>query len=227
MGKYLIVLLFLFNIAFAKEPIRVAVIDTGLDLNDARFMPHLCLSGHADFTGTGINDTNGHATHVTGLIQRYAGNANYCLVIVKYYSEKATHWQNIFYMQEAINYAIFIGAKVVNISSGGDNPNPVEYNLIKNAKETTFIVAAGNEGKNIRMSDNYYFPASYNLNNIIVVGNLETDYTRNPHSNYGEGVVWEKGTDVLSTLPNGKIGMLTGSSMATAIRAGKYIHANY
>ena len=49
-------------------PLRVAVIDTGLDLSDKRFSSRLCKEGHEDFTHTTIEDKSGHGTHVVGLI---------------------------------------------------------------------------------------------------------------------------------------------------------------
>jgi hypothetical protein len=87
-------------IAGPSHKIVVAVVDTGLDpelMNDSS----ICPDGHKDFTGQGLQDINGHGTHISYLIDQYAKNfillkdgdssklksikSNYCQIILKYY----------------------------------------------------------------------------------------------------------------------------------------------
>jgi hypothetical protein len=63
------------SVSWGAEPVRVAVIDTGLNLKDSRFT-HLCKDGHYDLSDTSIEDTEGHGTHIASLIQKYAGDSN-------------------------------------------------------------------------------------------------------------------------------------------------------
>jgi subtilisin family serine protease len=196
----------------------VAVLDSGLNLQDERFKSLLCKSGHRDFSGYGISDYNGHGTHVTGLIKRYAGERGYCLVIVKYYqneNEKDSY-------EKAFKYSIALNADIVNMSLSGEDYIKAEYNGIKNHPKTKFIVAAGNDGVNIDGLKRY--PASYNLPNMFVVGNLLINGYPNDHSNYGNTVkYWEEGTDVWSDSIDGNIIKKSGSSMATAVKTGKVV----
>lgn len=214
---------------FPSEPItapitKVAVIDTGLDLTDPRFKDVLCPSGHKDFTGRGIKDTMGHGTHVAGLIKSYAGNAQYCLIIYKFYAKDSFSFEREL---EAIKTAIDEGVQIVNISGGGKSFSQEEYDLIKDHSEVTFVVAAGNNGEDLNKE--VYYPASYRLPNIVAVGNLAEEQKKNPTSNYGDFVTWEAGTNIISTLPKGQFGSMTGTSMAAPIRTGKLLRftANY
>ena len=205
--------------------IKVAVVDTGLDLKDPRFKNHLCPTGHKNFVpGKTIDDNHGHGTHVSGLIEQFAYGSNYCLLIYKYYSESATGQQNldreILSFQEAINN----GADIVNFSGGGPEFNELEYLIIKNHPKVTFVVAAGNEHQNLDVHGNEYYPASYFLPNELVVSANDHEGFRMSFSNYGSKVTdSELGEDVLSFLPGNRMGKLSGSSQATAIKSGKLV----
>lgn len=200
---------------------KLAVIDTGLDLNDPRFKSVLCKSGHKDFTGSGIKDTVEHGTHVTGLIKQYAKNADYCILIYKFYQpDELNAAREILAIKEAIKAKV----DIINISGGGEEYSKEEYELIKNNPKVLFVVAAGNNGENLDIENNKYYPASHKLPNILAIGGLNEDGTRGSYSNYGTFVIWERGTDVLSTIPNGRMGIKSGSSMATAIKTGKILH---
>lgn len=204
------------SIAIAKaDSLRVAVIDTGLALDDSRLNAHLCLAGHKDFTNQGIQDDYGHGTHVVGLIEQYASDADYCLVILKYSEDENSHMPNYL---KGLREAVAQKVDIVNLSVSGENFDEEERELICGHPEITFVVAAGNEDRDLDVSPMY--PASLGCSNIIVVGSK--DFLK---SNYGTMVhAFEQGMDVDSTLPNGKRGTNTGTSMSSAIRTGKLIH---
>ena len=213
-----------------SEPIRVAVIDTGLDLTDPRFKGVLCPEGHEDFTGTSIKDSNGHGTHITGLIKEHAAGSNFCLIILKYYDETAPGAINLKREVAALRKAAELGVGIVNFSGGGPEFSEEEFLTIRDNPEITYVFAAGNENSNIDDVENYYYPASNRLPNIVVVGSVDEKGNKLDSSNYGKRVtVVELGT-VRSTLPkwkcNGKAdceGVMTGTSQATAIHTGKLI----
>lgn len=202
--------------------LKVAVIDTGLDLSDPRFSKVLCADGHKDFTGTGIKDVHGHGTHVAGLIKTYAAESKgYCLVILKYWVDGMPAGQSNIKTVEAIREATRIGARIINYSSNGKEFSEPEYLAIR-AFSGAFVVAAGNEGEDLDLSPNY--PASYRLLSMIVVGALGENGKRLRSSNYGTPVTtWETGENVLSYLPGGKSGFMSGTSMATGVATGKLI----
>ena len=83
----LITLIFLIPYKTAAcEQIKIAIIDTGLDLSDPRFAGHICNKGHRNFILDNDNteDNNGHGTHIAGLIRSNAGEGNYCFLIYKF-----------------------------------------------------------------------------------------------------------------------------------------------
>jgi len=230
MGKaiaFVIVLLTcLFSLPCEAYRTPIAIIDTGLNLSDPRFKDVLCETGHRDYTGEGMVDYLGHGTHVSGLIKQYARNANYCLVIIKYYSVRKSDFQNLYSLILALEEVARKRYRVVNYSGGGDVFSPREFNAVKYNPSTLYFVAAGNKGKTLTY--HAFYPASYNLNNVIVVGSIDTKRNVSTFSNYGNKVnLWEVGEEVLSTLPDGRMGLMSGSSQSTAIATGKYIYANY
>lgn len=206
--------------------IRIAIIDTGLDLEDPRFKDVLCESGHRDFTRQTLKDTHGHGTHIAGIIKdRIADKSRYCLMILKYYVDSNLGFQNLQNEIAAIKYATDNGAQVVNISGGGPFESKEELQAIKNAPGVQFIVAAGNDGVNVDGPDNFYYPGSYGLPNITVVGNLDcANQRRSPSSNYGRNTVWRCGTDIQSTAPDGMVGIMSGTSQATAVYTAELIN---
>jgi major intracellular serine protease len=206
--------------------IKVAIVDTGLDLNDKRFEGHICATGHKNFSiDYSINDFMGHGTHVAGLIRKFAGEGEWCLLIYKTYSNSVPGPQNVENYYEGMLEAIRQGATIINYSAGGPVFNTMEYNLIKDNPDVTFVVAAGNDGVNIDEDQNQYFPASYWLPNEVVVTGIGHYGRPYKSSNYSKvhKTVAELGENVLSFMPNGKYAYLSGTSMSTAIHTGKMV----
>jgi major intracellular serine protease len=208
--------------------LTVAVIDTGIDPG----VPHQCKMGNKSFVGNpkDTSDKHGHGSHIAGLINQNAGGKGYCLVALKFYSDNNSGSINLRNEIAALRYAINIRVDFINISGGGPQSNPEEQYLIKKAldKGIKVIVAAGNESDDLGMFCNY-FPACYDPR-LVVVGNLRiTEWESNkteraPSSNYGPYVNrWEVGTDLRSSLPGGKTGLMSGTSQATAVTTGKLI----
>lgn len=216
----------------SAKTLTVAVIDTGIDYR----LPNLCRFGHKSFVPflpDPLKDEHGHGSHVAGLISSNAGIGDYCLVSIKYYSDKAKDSDNGDRYLQAIQYAINIHVDFINLSNGGEDYQPREKDLIEQAlgNGIKIVASAGNEGKNLGrhpfLNDGLdtcvYFPACYD-NRITVVGNIERSSLRSPSSNYGNYVKrWEIGTDVLSTLPGGRTGRMTGTSQSAGIATGKLI----
>lgn len=186
---------------------RVAVVDTGLDLSAPWAKPYLCPNGHRDFTGTGITDKDGHGSHVTNLIIQNAKGSNFCLVILKFYTNTIhTSWNRA--LMEALEYIKEERIPIANLSLSGPGFMSDEDRYFASNSTTLFITAAGNNGVNL--DEEPYYPASYTYSNILVVGALNK-YTgkRLEISNYGRRVtLWEKED---------------ATSYATAVKTGKIV----
>lgn len=232
MIRYLFLLLSL-NTCFASEMLRVAVIDTGLDLKDSRFSYLLCDEGNTSksfVTDASIKDDHGHGTHIAGLIKSFAGDSQFCFIIIKYYSEANPGLLNLKNEITSIRWAIEQKVDIINISAGGPEISKTEENLIKRNPKITFIVAAGNDKEKLDCVKKAYYPACYNYLNLISVGCLDCE-----SSNFGLKIkAWEFGNNIYSTYPKNlqcnldtkECGMayMTGTSQATAIHTGKLIY---
>jgi subtilisin family serine protease len=127
--------------------------------------------------------------------------------------------------------AIELKVNFINISGGGPEYSETEYQLIKRALDSgiKIVAAAGNDGHDISIESNRYYPASYDKR-ITVVGNLAENGSRAPSSNYGGPTNrWEVGTAVRARIPctnpnsHNCSGKLTGTSMACAVATGKLV----
>lgn len=204
---------------------RVVILDTGLNLEDTRFKSLLCedVPG-VDFTGEGIEDVHGHGTHVTGIIKQFAKDSAYCITIIKYYKRTTTEAEQRKTLFSAYKTISSLKPTWVNFSGGGPSWNDDEYTVIKNNPKTIFIVAVGNDNVNLDEKCNYY-PACYKLPNIIRVGSLAKTGAVSDSTNFGTIVdTYEIGENVLSTLPDGRTGYMSGTSMSTATKTGKIIY---
>lgn len=217
----------------APKKIRVAVIDTGIDLNNKYLKNNIStILGNADENNYGIDfsgiimtrtpdDTHGHGTHVSGIITDI--NPNVELITLKYYNPESAGNDNLKNSLKALDYAISMGVDIINYSGGGESSSREELELVKKAKQNNILLisAAGNEGKNIDLPFNSYFPAKYKEDNIISVGSLMNHDNMVESSNWGYNSVHilAPGFEIQSTHPRGFV-KLTGTSQATAFVTG-------
>ena len=179
-----------------------------------------------------LTDHHGHGTHIAGIIGATRGNGigisgvapNVSMMVLKYYDPNVPGINNLNNTVKAIHYAIQQGAHIINYSGGGLSPSPLEKQAIKMAQQKgiLFIAAAGNEKSNLDSKSNSYYPANYPLNNIISVTAFNKTQNVLPTSNYGASSVdiAAPGNQILSTLPGGQYGHMTGTSQATAFVTG-------
>lgn len=221
------------------KKVMVAVIDTGID-SALMTDNSVCEGGHKDFTGTGLHDTHGHGTHISGIIDQYAKDflirndkspsdlskisADYCQIIIKYYDSRMPLTKTLDNTIKAFRWAIDHNVDIINYSGGGEDPSPREKKVIIEAlnKGIKIVSAAGNEHHDIDKVK--YYPAMYDKR-IYIVGNLVNKHSRQiaSTSNRGKSVnAWEVGTNTFSRLPGG-FGYMSGTSQATAVKTGKLV----
>ena len=172
----------------AGAGVTVAVVDTGIrkgtDLANTCFVP-----GY-DFVNSDSDpiDDNGHGTHVAGTVAQSTNNGigvagvayKSCLMPVKVLNSQGsgTYAQ----VADGIYYAADEGAKVINMSLGGDSDSATLKDAVAYAynKGVTVVAAAGNNGEGGAPS----YPAAYD-NYVIAVGATQYDETRAPYSTTG------------------------------------------
>jgi subtilisin family serine protease len=232
--------------AESQGHVVVAVIDTGIDMNHPKLRPFLWLNegesgldkNGQDMSHNQIDDDNngyvddvhgwdfvsnspvlkdsiGHGTHIAGLIVQ----PKVKIMVLKYYDRHQDGKMVLQRSLQAMKYAINMGAKIINYSGGGNGSSKDEENLIKEAnnKGVLLVAAAGNQGETNESKP--YFPASYQMDNIISVAAVNSTGELASFSNFGFKSVHigAQGVNILSTLPGGREGTLSGTSQATAI----------
>ena len=179
-------------------------------------------------------DNHGHGTHIAGIIGAEADNKKgiigiapeVSLMILKYYDPNVNGTDNLKNTIRAMQYAVKMGAHIINYSGGGTEFSHEEQDAVMSAekKGILFVAAAGNEKSN---SDQFhYYPADYKLKNIISVTAIDPTTEVLPSSNYGVETVdiAAPGYNILSCLPKNSYGLMTGTSQATAFVTGAANH---
>ncbi|MEU0279673.1 type VII secretion-associated serine protease mycosin [Streptomyces sp. NPDC006195] len=224
--------------------VRVAVIDTGVDIKnrqlraavDTKSGKNMMDRDLKDDNGNklergkedGTTDTVGHGTKVAGIIaaRPMAGTGFVGLApeatIIPIQQNDAEGNGTAKTLADAINYAVAEDADVINISQ--DTANAVRPTLlleqaVNNAldKEVVVVASAGNDGLGGNVKETY--PASYD--GVLAVASSDRNNERAAFSQSGEFVgVAAPGVDMISTVPGGGHCADNGTSFSAPYVAG-------
>lgn len=225
--------------------VRVGIIDTGIDAGHPDLNVNINLSRDfslpAPHVIATVNDSNGHGTHVAGIIGATGNNSIGITGIaqgIELVSLRIapTNLGNSFasHLVSAINYATVANIPILSNSNGTDNftGNANDRNVCATAIANypgLFVTSAGNGNRNNNNNQNR-FPSNVRLPNIISVGATSENGERASFSNWGSTTVdiFAPGTDILSTFPTdtGNFStdhdyqIMSGTSMATPFVSG-------
>jgi subtilisin family serine protease/Tfp pilus assembly protein PilZ len=173
-------------------------------------------------------DDDGHGTHVAGIVLGVTqdiyvpplATAKIKIMPLKFLD--GSGYGKTSDAIKAIYYAVNNGASVLNNSWGGPSYSAALHEAIAYAYNAgvTFVAAAGNAGSNNDSQPMY--PASYDVPNIIsIAATTDTDALAY-FSNFGQQSVQlaSPGVFILSSLPGGGFGSMSGTSMAAPFVAG-------
>jgi subtilisin family serine protease len=169
-----------------------------------------------------------HGTHVAGIAAAIANNGvgvagtGYSMTIMPvqvgdYYIFNSD-------AVAGVAYAIDNGAHVMNMSFGGFGYDPTYDVVFKEAYENNIglVISAGND--NIDIDTYPYSPVCNDGDNNWVTGVAATDFrdVKASFSNYGRDRVdiSAPGVNILSTMPGGAYGTMSGTSMASPAACG-------
>lgn len=225
------------DINTGSDSVRVGVIDTGISQHED-LIGNLGTGWNFVENNSNTDDTEGHGTHVAGIIGAVGDNqigiSGICkdITLIPLKIANGRSWATSTII-EAISYASEQWGTQDQIDilnfSGWNSPNNSNlYNAINNFPGL-FVGTAGNgsqdssgesHGFNIDVTPNY--PGSFDCDNIITVGSLTSDGERSEFSNFGVNSVdiYAPGSFILSTLPNNRYGNMSGTSMAAPHVAG-------
>lgn len=164
-------------------------------------------------------DINWHWTHVAWTIWAVWNNGTWIIWVtqnVDIMGARVETYSNeyaLFYVSNvirALNFAVLNWAKVVNASYWWTSYSQAEYDSIENAKNhwVLFVAAAWNSNQDNDGATPFY-PANYNLDNIISVASIWEDDNLAYYSNYwntsvdlaAPGGDMSEDTGILSTIP--------------------------
>lgn len=179
-------------------------------------------------------DDHRHGTHVAGTIGAVGNNGigiagvNWDLEIMAIKFLDASGNGSTSDAIEAIGYAVDNGAAITNASWGANEPfSQALYDAIADARDANhlFVAGAGNGnafGIGQDNDSNPFYPASFDLENIISVAATDHNDNRAGFSNYGTTSVdlAAPGVDILSTTLGNNYELLSGTSMASPHVAG-------
>lgn len=200
---------------------QIAVLDTGITVNK-QTQPYLC-EKQFDLTQTSIEDTILHGTNIAGIIVKKLNPKTSCILVIKYYQNDSKGNTQLDREVQGLRIALDHKVYAVNFSSGGPGFSFKERYAIQQLLNSGIyvIVAAGNNGENLRKNSCNYYPACYNFKSkyFKVVGNGQSSSSINFLSNYGEVVTdWRDGRRV-----EGFGIHMSGSSQSTAILTGEIV----
>jgi uncharacterized repeat protein (TIGR02543 family) len=224
------------NITMGSPGVRVAVLDTGVDIDHPDLAGQIAAQADVVDNDTSADDDYGHGTHVAGIIGAIANNGIGVAgvapgakliavdVFMTYMDNGVQRWGALTLdVIEGINFALSNGADVINLSLGSYDDDYAFESAINNAVASgvPVICSAGNDNVSYP-----HYPSDYEAAvSVIATG---WDDTRASYSNYGaEKDISAPGGDtqsspdsyILSTYP-GQYAWMCGTSMATPVVSG-------
>lgn len=202
--------------------VKIAVIDSGCDINHESLKNNII--GVRNFTDEDKKNPNividrvGHGTHVIGTICANGSNITGVAPDAQIYVLKAinrTGTGKLSWVINAIKYAVEQKVDIISMSLGLSENSPKLEKVIKEAVNSNILVvcAAGNEGDGDADSFEYSYPAAYA--DVISVGAVDKKGVPAKFSNSNKTIdVVAPGVDILSTYPNNRFAVLSGTSMA-------------
>ncbi|MFK8114027.1 MAG: S8 family serine peptidase [Rubripirellula sp.] len=196
--------------------------------------------GDEEFAPNNPSDVNGHGTHISGTIGAVGNNAlgvtglNWRSSIMALKFLDRNNQGNTADAVAAIMYAAMmrsqfdVNVPVLNNSWGQSGGfSSVLESAITSAEDANilFVAAAGNGnvlGRGIDNDQSPFYPASYDVDNVVAVAAVDSRDRLARFSNFGSDTVdvAAPGVGVISTSPGGVFESANGTSMATAHVSG-------
>lgn len=204
--------------------IKVAVLDTGMDLGHPDFAGRLPIGQTKSFVGQPVQDLHSHGTHCIGTAcgpkapagstPRYGVGFRSSIFVGKVLSNSGSSVG--FSVLCGMNWAIANRCQVISMSLGSQSPVQTAFTNAGQAalnKGLLIIAAAGNSASSTG--------APANSPTIMSVASLDRNLRPSSFSNFGKIEIAAPGRDVYSSVPRPtRYGFKSGTSMATPHVAG-------
>lgn len=203
--------------------VKVAVLDTGVDLDHPDLVKNLLPGYNFVSPGKDPQDDNQHGTHVAGIIAAennqigMVGVAPEAKIVPVKVLDRSGNG-SLVNVAKGIRWATDVAkADLICMSLGSPNPvqevrKAIQYAL---SRGVVCFVAAGNAG----LTKQIYYPANYP--ETIAIGSIDENFSRSGFSNTGENLDFmAPGGRIFSTVPNNWYAVLSGTSMAAPFATG-------
>ncbi|MGE4554845.1 MAG: S8 family peptidase [Candidatus Paceibacterota bacterium] len=201
------------------DPIKVAIIDTGIDLTHPDLKNNIKGGYNAIFPSRSAKDDNGHGTHVAGIVAALDNEIGVIGVGPKIdlYAVKVLNASGSGYLSDIIEGLEWVikqkniqgGDWVINMSLGTTSNIQSFHEAVKKVYEAgiVLVAAAGNTGGSV------LYPAAYP--EVIAVSAIDKNDTLASWSSRGPEVdLTAPGVDIYSTYKGSTYKTLEGTSMA-------------
>jgi subtilisin len=205
------------------EGVRVAVLDTGVDLDHPDLARNLLPGMNFIDPNRPPQDDNQHGTHVAGIIAAenndigMVGVAPEAKIIPVKVLDRSGNG-NLVNVAQGIRWAADEAkADLICMSLGSPNPVQEVRKAIQHAqsKGVVCFVAAGNSGRTKQL----FYPAEYP--ETVAIGSIDENFARSGFSNTGESLDFmAPGGRIFSTVPDNWYAILSGTSMAAPFATG-------
>ncbi len=202
--------------------IPIAILDTGVDPSHPDLQAKLLPGYNFYDRNTDTADVRGHGTAVAGAAAAISNNGSgvagvaWRNPILPLRISAPDGYATYSAMASAITYAADHGAKVINLSYGGENYSSTLQSAVDYAwsKGAVVVASAANYS-----TDTPYYPAA--CNHVVAVSATNTSDQLTTFSNYGNWVdVAAPGVSIYTTSRGGGYGAYSGTSFSSPVTAG-------
>jgi hypothetical protein len=199
--------------------VRVAVIDTGIDLNHRIFAGRLAFPMQDFVDGDGLPQdelggrATGHGTFVSGLVALAAPHAT--IMPLRAFGKDGSGTS--FDIASAIYFAANNGARVINMSFGFAEEDSLIQEALNHAQSRCYMVAAaGNDNENF-----VHYPGA-NTRRTLSVTSTDASDMKAPFANFHSTIqVAAPGVNLFSAYPGNRWGWWSGTSFSTPLVTGE------
>ena len=205
------------NIAKGSGRVKIAVLDTGVDLDHVDLKGRLAEGFNAVNPDAAPMDDVGHGTHVAGIIAASVNNLegvagmNWYDTVMPVKVLDSSGAGTTYSVARGIIWATDNGAKVINMSLGNYTDAQFLHDAVRYAYERDVVLIAASGNDNTGQPG---YPAAYP--EVFAVAATDHNMQRAPFSNYGDYIdAAAPGVSIASTYPGNQYAALSGTSMAS------------
>lgn len=212
------------------QGVVVGLLDTGLNTSNPEFLnnPRVMTGYNATNGSTDITDSNGHGTHVAGIlgapgngIGMYGVAPGATLLPIKVFSGNSAPSSAV---TAGLDYAMAHSARVINLSLGATSPTgDTGLRRVAAANTAVVVIAAGNDSTASPNWPSRYAKESWANGTLIAVGAVDANRKLASFSNRAGDIAQfylvAPGVNIISSYGT-NYGYMTGTSMASPAVAG-------